>query len=52
MINLKFKIISCYYDSKTLEQKYVIIKLSNDYNNKEKLENILKELYTTYGINS
>lgn len=52
MINLKFKIISCYYDSKTLEQKYVIIKLSNDYNNKEKLENILKELYTTYGINN
>lgn len=52
MINLNFRIISCYCDSETLVQKYVIINLSNDYNNKKKLENILKEIYITYGINN
>lgn len=52
MINLNFKIISCYCDSETLEQKYVIINLSDDYNSKKKLENILKEIYITYGINN
>lgn len=52
MINLNFEIISCYCDLKTFEQKFVKIHLSTNYNCTKKLENILKEIYLTYGINN
>lgn len=52
MINLNFRIISYYFDSKTFDQKYVKINLSANYNGNKKLKNILKELYFSYGINN
>lgn len=52
MINLNFRIISCYSDLKTLEQKYVEINLSANYNSTKRLKSILKEIYLTYGINN
>ncbi len=52
MINLNFRIISCYSDSKTYEQKFIKINLSTNYNGTKRLSYILKEIYLTYGINN
>lgn len=51
MINLKFVIISYYFDSGTSEQKYVKFHLSADYRSTRKLESILRGIYLMYGIN-
>lgn len=52
MIQLEFKIISCYREAKKGNQKFKEIVISNKYRSNEKLETILKNIYETYGIDN
>ena len=52
MINLKFKIISCYFDNPNTQQKFKTTYLFDAFNEKNKLKTILEKIYTKYSISN